>query len=69
MLNELPNISTMKNCARGMWNKGVKKSIEYVSELPTHAANGVDSIMSSQTIKNSIESFKISSEQSSTKSQ
>ncbi|KAF7991257.1 hypothetical protein HCN44_002819 [Aphidius gifuensis] len=69
VLNDLPNISTMTNCARGMWNIGVKKSINYVSELPTHATNGVDTVMSSPTIKNAIESFKNSNEQTSTKSQ
>lgn len=59
----------MSNCARGMWNKGVKTSIKYVSELPTHISNGVDSIMSSPTVKNSIGSFKNSSEQPPSKAQ
>ncbi|XP_063982001.1 uncharacterized protein LOC135165025 [Diachasmimorpha longicaudata] len=54
----VPSATTMIGCSRGVWNKGVKISFEFLSELPSHMSNGIDSLMSLPAIKDSVESIK-----------
>ncbi|XP_015123669.1 MICOS complex subunit MIC13 homolog QIL1 isoform X2 [Diachasma alloeum] len=54
----VPSATVMIGCTRGVWNKGVKTSFKFLSELPTHMSNGIDSLMSLPAIKGSVESIK-----------
>ncbi|KAK0164161.1 hypothetical protein PV328_002820 [Microctonus aethiopoides] len=59
---QLPSVGTMTNCAKGMWNNGVKTSIKFVSELPNHISNGVDSLIAMSGAKEAIEGIKTNGE-------
>lgn len=52
----------MTNCAKGMWNNGVKTSVKFVSELPNHISNGVDSLIAMSGAKEAIEGIKTNGE-------
>lgn len=54
----VPSFVTMTNCAKGMWNRGVMTSIKFTSELPTHLSNGIDYVMSTPAINQSVSSVK-----------
>ncbi|XP_011306001.1 uncharacterized protein [Fopius arisanus] len=54
----VPSATTMIGCSRGVWNKAVKISFRFLSELPAHMSNGIDSLMSLPAVRDSIESIK-----------
>lgn len=55
---KLPSISVITNCAKYTWNKGVITTMKFITEIPTHTSNGINTVLELPAVKDTISNLK-----------
>ncbi|XP_043473001.1 MICOS complex subunit MIC13-like [Leptopilina heterotoma] len=65
-LPDLPSTTDISDKMRNSWNSGVMVSMKFLSQLPSHTKNGINSILEIPAIKDAVSGEKSPSESSKT---